>query len=225
MSCYEWENGTITIPAKEMPALQKTLRDWQNAFHEDVRAKAVELHKTINTRSAAKYSQGIMAIESKRYGRGPGSAAYGFNFRAPSAAQVRADAVEDAALEVLKSIQYQARSGKKSIHQPTVKDVSVFAPSATNRTKTFNLDEASITFEKNQVTWDVPENNHAREHAAAHPLHDVFFNALGKVQWTRGSGGTICGNDEYNQENRGEGGGGNYVTRSFGPGVTSARGF
>lgn len=233
MSHVGWQEGTITIPAKELPALHKALRDWQNAFHTEVRAKAVELHKSINTRSVTKYLEAIHELEQKHYARedkANSTPAFGFGsfgYRAPakpSAAQKRAGLVEEAALHVLRHIQYYAAQGKKGIHQPTVEDVSHWAPAATNRTKMFDVGgEASISFEKNNVTWSVPENNHAVETAEKHPLHDVFFDALASVQWTRGSGGVISGNDEYNQDGREYGGGANYITHTFGPQGTAAK--
>lgn len=223
MSCYEWENGTITIPTKELPALHKVLRDWQNGFHTEVRAKALELHKVINTRSVSRYHDGIKELENKRYARQDKPTSSFFGYREPSASQRRAETVEDAALEVLRRIQYMAARGEKAIHQPTVEDVSVYAPAATNRTKMFSLGEASITVEKNNVTWDVPENNHAIEWAEKHPLHGVFFGALKKVQWTRGTGGVISGNNEYNRDDQEAGGGANYITNTFGPQGTAAK--
>jgi hypothetical protein len=85
--------------------------------------------------------------------------------------------------------------------------------------KTFELGDARIVLdnENQQVTWIVPENNHAREHAHDHLLARALFRALGNVKWTRGSGGVIVGNDEYNRDSREMGGGGNYEVAYYGP--------
>ena len=65
------------------------------------------------------------------------------------------------------------------------------------------------------IYWNVDENNHARDHAHDHPVAKALFRLLKTVKWTRGTGGTLVGNDEYNRESDCEGGGGNYVTMTF----------
>ena len=82
---------------------------------------------------------------------------------------------------------------------------------------TVNCDEATVTFHNatKSVTWNVPENNHAVETAREHWFAKALFTALGNITWTRGNGGTIVGNDEYNRDSDYEDGGGNYVTAEY----------
>jgi len=48
-------------------------------------------------------------------------------------------------------------------------------------------------------------------------MGNAFFRALGQVVWTRGTGGEIVGNDEYNRESKASGDGGNFTKQTFGP--------
>lgn len=84
---------------------------------------------------------------------------------------------------------------------------------------TIDLPDASITLNNKTktVTWDVPENNHARAHARGHYVAKALFRALDRVDWKRGSGGQIVGNDEYNRDNYESGGGGNYTIATYPP--------
>jgi hypothetical protein len=92
------------------------------------------------------------------------------------------------------------------------------------RVESVGLTDATISFgdDGRTVTWAVHENNHACEYARAHPVARAFFAALGRVEWKRGSGGEIVGNDEYNRDDKHEGGGANFVKESFGPNVKKA---
>jgi hypothetical protein len=81
--------------------------------------------------------------------------------------------------------------------------------------------EASVYFDHKAktITWEVGENNRAVERANETDLAKLLWRLLNGIAWTRGSGGKIVGNDEYNQESREAGSGSNYVTREFGPSV------
>jgi len=75
----------------------------------------------------------------------------------------------------------------------------------------------SFNLENKTVSYDVPENNRSVERARESKVGQLFFRTMGNITWTRGSGGTLYGNDEYNiHESRGYDGGGNYVTAKFG---------
>jgi len=94
-----------------------------------------------------------------------------------------------------------------------------FTTKPLSKSATFNHGDAHISLnnENNIVVWHVSENNHACERAHDWWFAKELFKALGRVKWTRNSGGQIVGNDEYNQESCEFGMGGNYLVQGFGP--------
>lgn len=90
----------------------------------------------------------------------------------------------------------------------------------TNRTTEFHESDLTLTFkrETRTLTFEVSENNHARDYADATTLAHTFYEEMAKVHWTHGTGGVILGNDEYNRESgyENEGGGGSYVVAAYG---------
>lgn len=90
----------------------------------------------------------------------------------------------------------------------------------TNRTTDFHESDLSLNFNRKErsVTFEVMENNHAREHADNTALARAFYSQIAKVKWTAGTGGVILGNDEYNRDAGYEdvGGGGSYVVAAYG---------
>lgn len=198
MSCYEWERGTLVIPTKEWAkfrtALIKAHNDRELAKLEKAKSAHAQLKAAIKGKRGAPRRQALEAAANRI-------------FRATEEGhEIRGMVVKGFGDTVeLRDL-------------PKKKDLKLFP---TSKDASLHFSDATIVLRNKgrMVTWDVGENNHAREHSRAHPMGQKFFALLAKIKWTRGSGGKIVGNDEYNQDNDYEGGGGNYVTAEFGPEV------
>lgn len=202
MSCYEWERGTIKLPSNQTATVKAAVRQavlqHREKVHQVCRAWWAE-HKTT---SQARYLERLGEFwdwaQKKRID----------------------DSTASSAQSVLRHIVKPWTGDPRKPRQVQQKDLdAVLGEKPTNRTSTYRIDhgEALISFDGNVATWEVYENNHACETARANLIAVAFFNALDKVKWTRGSGGEIIGNNEYNREADYEGGGGNYVTDRYGP--------
>lgn len=101
------------------------------------------------------------------------------------------------------------RRAKKTDYQWPTKTTSVLHDSDLS----ISLDRQTRT-----VTYNVGENNHAREHAEQSALGRAWERAIREVRWTHGTGGVLLGNDEYNIDGGSEyaGGGGSYVVAAYG---------
>ncbi|MBP7629335.1 MAG: hypothetical protein KA758_02690 [Acidimicrobiales bacterium] len=197
MSCYEWERGTLKLPTAEFSKLRKKLEDSDRSLKEQVFDHSQKFWKALPA-----------AIKTKK----PADGAWNVEFH---------KALDDycAGLGGLaEPVRNQVgRCGWGERPRRVLKSEMNFP---TNRTTSFDVDggEASITFDRasSSVTWSVMENNHAVETARTDPLARVFFRELGKINWTRGTGGVIVGNNEYNHGD-GVGDGANYIVEGFGP--------
>lgn len=215
MSHYEWERAELKLPSAAVSPLKQLLRDWVNALHDEVKAAAFRVHDTVGngTRSAKIYSERLTAHRRQVIGRTVSRHSMGVD---------RAERHRWVELLACDVIEAGLRSSGRP-HKPTVAEVSKVVPRATKSTITFEVlgeegfPAAWIRFNGRTVVWRVEENNHAIARAHNSPLAGVFFGALDKVVWTRGSGGVGYANDEYNREDRGPGGGANYSTFEFGP--------
>lgn len=194
MSCYAWEHGTITVPSGQAPMLRKALTDAAEKRIAALAADAAAAWDLLRVLSPA--------ARAKVAGWDP-----------------RFDRFDPEAVWLLQRC--GAKAGKTGWGRPTQKAIRESVVTRhkehTGATATvFCLGEASITLRGNTVTWDVPENNHAPERAANHPMAVVLFDFLSRVPWTSRSGGQIVGNDEYHRDSYEAGGGGNYVVRDYG---------
>ena len=215
MSCYEWERGTLTLPSKEWPKFRKLMISVWNEYQNTVYETAKRAH--LAAKAAAKGKRGanrqplVLAEIAKECG---GKYEYG------GFSSSRSDG--DAAYSLWHQVCDLILTGKArkdeatDTKNPQKKDLKIYPVS---KSCSIHYGECSVSFgnESRSLSWSVDENNHSRDRAHEHWYTKRLFHELGRVTWTRGTGGKIIGNDEYNRDAEYEGGGGNYVTHSFGP--------
>lgn len=198
MSCYEWESGTLALPAAEVPKMRAAL----NAAHSAQVARV----------------KGLLDRLWPELKKLPADKRRRVNMYDPKFRQL-ASTADVETMSDLGSLLY-ASDGRK----PTAAHWrKALGHPVTNRTSTWRCGEASIELEGRHLAWDVPDNNHAVDHARASWLGQALFAQLAHINWTRGSGGYFVGNNEYNQDTSAPGGGGNYLTDTFGPAGDKAR--
>lgn len=222
MSCDNWERGTITIPSAAWAGFRSSLikawNDNQTATL-NLAKRSFEAATVAGKGKRGKSRQDAMlAAIAKTCGGSINS--YGdFDSRISgwgSGYAERNEANVENWETVTRLLGYDrwSRSETFKLHAPKAKDLATFP---TSKSCTIRLPDACVTFDndKKAVTWHVSENNRAVEHANEHWFAKKLFAALGKITWTRGSGGQIVGNDEYNRDSDYAGGGANYVTHDY----------
>lgn len=204
MSCYEWEHGTLKIPAKEYGKLRRALIEKHNTLQDQLYERALRAHAKI-----------LAAKKGKR----------GFNVYEYATGYDALD-LDHRIVRLLFANAVSWDNKPKKLQKPKKKDLD---KKPVSKGCVLRMPDAAIAFndKARTVTWDVPENNHAREHAHEHELAKFFFRKLNAIRWTRGSGGKFLGNDEYNRDEGGdyEGGGGSYVTATYGPKTERSRSY
>lgn len=214
MSKDEWEAGTIVIPTAVWPAFRRSLIEKWNEDQDRLFQLAVKMRAEVE--AAAKGKRGFDRrawLEQRMDARQWGD-------NGESARQRDCEEVVRL-LGLLPTCNgpmgaYGAWTTPTKTRAPKRKDLRVLPVS---RGATLDLGEAAIKLddEAHAVSWRVAENNHAVDCARSLPMAKALFGMLARVEWTRGSGGKIVGNDEYNSDSDYEGGGSNYVTAAYGP--------
>lgn len=196
MSRYEWERGEFTLPSAAYPKFRKELITAWNTWQEEIYKTAKAIVPLLRR------GPGKDASMSDRLDFGT----YYWLVKQPGFSQIPED-TGDLALRLIRK-----EDGKYLM--PMKKDLNIFPVS---KQCVLQLGEGMIQFvdKTRLVVWSVMENNHACERARQHPIAKIFFKKLGQVQWVRGTGGTIIGNDEYNRGNEYEGQGANYTKETY----------
>ena len=208
MSRYEWEAGTIVLPAAEACRVKKAVKAAASSHGQRLYDAAQEFWRAMPRRYRAKRDL---------YERAAGAYVHGNNgylgeelTDLPRWRGVR-DADDGFRDDLHEALLRAADPRPRRVRRSDV-------PAApTGASPSFACGESMLRFDGRKAHWRVPENNHARDRGRSHPVARAFFAELRRVRWTRGSGGEIVGNDEYNRDSEYEGGGGNYVVDSYGP--------
>jgi len=187
MSRYEWESGTIKIPTKVFARLRRNFIDGYNEIQQ----------RKLNN---------LKTWRETALREGKGKRNYDFQDRMLCMAS---NYSEERMVERL-------FDDNRKPKMPTKKMFDF----VNGKNNAFDVGEGDAGIGFNQadktVSWNVYENNHACETARNTKEAGLLFSLLSKVDFTRGSGGVIVGNDEYNRDDQYEGGGGNYVTMTYG---------
>jgi hypothetical protein len=205
MSCNNWERGTLKIPTKAWKPLRDGLAIAFNKRQVSLYELALKFHA-------------MLLAEKKLAKRGAfkAEAAFGALCRRQPSVWPRDLDHHDEQMMVGVSLlgPYGKRTG--ALLLPKKKD---FAPAVSTKTTSYSADLGTITLnaKTHELTWDVDQNNHAVESSRESYMGAVMFRLLDKIEWTRGSGGTFIGNDEYNEDSGREyaGGGGSYTTATY----------
>lgn len=205
MSRSEWESGTLKIPTKAWKPLRDGLATAFNKRQVSLHELALKLHamlasqKKLAKRGTFKLDEAFKALA----------------WRQPSVWPQKLDGSDERDLVEASLLgPYGKRTGNLLL--PKKKD---FPLAVATKTTQYDADLATISLDpaKHTLNWDVSENNHAVESSRNSYMGSAMFSLLGKIEWTRGSGGTFIGNDENNEDSGREyaGGGGSYVTATY----------
>lgn len=194
MSRYEWERGEIKLPAKAYPKFRQDLIKAWNNYQDELFKQAVAAYEAV--KAAGKGKRNFAHRDWFEY-----------EYRPPG------NWHDETRWEIQRLIFKRRESDQKTmVVKPQKKDLGKLPIS---KDCVIRIGETTITLCKPLVIWNVPENNHAAERIKEHPVAQAFFRLLDKIEWTRGSGGEIVGNDEYNRESEHSGGGANYTVREY----------
>lgn len=193
MSCYNWCSGTIKIPTKEWSSFRKALIQEHNSRNDSAFSIARTIHTQIKEDSKYKRNYDYYgAAFDKIYNE-------------------YEDKLTESHRRLIMSSLVSYKNGSYKLHLPKKKDF----PKATLKTTDYGY--FTLEHSSKSISYNVEEGNRAVEHAQRDLFVRFVFNKLNSITWTRNSGGTIVGNDEYNRDSDYEGGGGNYAVYRFGP--------
>ena len=216
MSTYEWENGSLKFSVAEYSKFKKAFLAEVNNLYAKANVTAVQIYEKMI--AEAKGKRKVDWFDLFRNCRSVSSRdSWGF---------VTYRDLDPLNLAYKSMFRKTEKKGEGTWAyntplntRPSKPRKGDFVLKTKQKDPSFSFEDARIQFNdaRRIVYWEVNENNHAVDRSREHDIAKIFFSLLNKVKWTRGTGGVLVGNNEYNRDDRSSGGGGNYVTASYGP--------
>lgn len=202
MTHNDFQYGTITLPSGQAPKLRKAMREAVDAAVARYRPMCDKVWAEVKKTPAAKRDYRVIDAAFEKVYPFPDT-----RLGMPDdAVRIRWNHDQDAVVASM-------RATRTTYGAPSTRRIQEHLTRRSENTDgTFTTiwrvgNEAVASLHGNRLTWDVAEGNHAVEWTGAHPLYPALFGFLDTVKWTARSGGTIWGNDEYNQDSGRESGG------------------
>lgn len=185
MSCYEEENGSLKLPAKQYQTVRRAV----------ISAVEIQLQKEYDAAMALRNACKAVGIRTGRLKIERG--------------QHKGTTLSDLAWKIARKYDVDSWAIQRLVSpyntqkiQNPPKSYLKVKKSETN----FCFDCATLSFDAKSKTveWDVAENNHSVDRAREHRIGEAFWGAIRRVKWTSKTGGSIWYTSEYQREgNRG----------------------
>lgn len=207
MSCYEWERGEFKLSVAEYSKFKKSFANGLKSLYESAYKDSITLYNKILAEAKGKRLKGTDWFYLYQKYRTV------VVFESYCSTTKELDPFD---LAMKSMFRKKDENGRRIFGKPLKPRKSDFAVKFNKR---FEFEDACISFRDDGriIYWEVSENNHACDRAAEHHIGKLFFKCISAVSWTRGTGGTIVGNDEYRRDDTYAGGGANYIKETYGP--------
>jgi hypothetical protein len=226
MSYYNWERGVLKFSVAEFKTFRDRMAQAWNAQRANDYVTAVRLHsdflaagKGVRDFDYARALENLLDQRSRQMGRYGWADVPIYDFKTFTKHDLLLMLVTERSASEDGRVSYHYGTSAKKPYALRKKDFAPIPPSKMDQMRAGHDGMLSFDPKERTVTWSVSENNKAVQDARESFVGMLFFKVLAQVNWTRGTGGLIVGNDECNRTTGWyyEGGGGNYRTGSFGP--------
>jgi len=173
MATEEWEKGAFKLSCSEYARVKKVFRNDYNNIIANLTAVSGNV-----------YQKTIEAGKGKR----------NFDWRGAARKSIPLNNLANHFHSIIINTMFpEGRDGRPT--RPRKKDF----PTATSKTASFSAGNAEISFDdaSRTIIWSVESSDRGVRTSWEHPVGIAFKNVLDSITWSRNTGGSIYGGDDY----------------------------